>query len=147
MPDTLFENISSKISDFDAESSYYFLQDLIKYQQWHLYSSDDFGLDFVQELTKLFVTAHGHVNLVNIKQNSPNIFSPEPLGIFRYRMTAENFWQEIGYLNKYTGYIVEGAYWNNGFFYKVVDDKKVIQIKLYVDETTFIRYNYPVMSS
>lgn len=143
MSDDFFDVINSRISDFDAESSYHFLKNLFHHQNWHCYSSDNFGLSSLETLIRLFVRSHAHVNLVNTKQNSPNIFSLEPLGIFRYRMDSNNFWQEIGYLNKYIGYIVEGAYWSNGFFYKVIDEKKFVELKLCVDETTFIRYNYP----
>jgi len=41
------------------------------------------------------------------------------------------------------GYIVEGMYWSNGFFYRVKDKEKTIQLKLFVDSTTRYYHSYP----
>jgi hypothetical protein len=83
------------------------------------------------------------VFLAHLDPNSPTIWASAPLGIFRYRMDSNNFWQEIGYLDKIKGYIVEGSYWNNGFFYQVKDKENIIEMNLLIDDQTAIRYNYP----
>ena len=139
----LVDNISDKDSTFDSENSYYFLRDYILYKPWHVYSTRDYSFEIVSHLCRLFTAAHGQVFLTNLNSNSSTIWSSSPLGIFKYRMDANNFWQEIGYLNKIKGYLVEGAYWNNGFFYQVKDGKNLLEMKLFIDDQTSIRYNYP----
>jgi hypothetical protein len=139
----LVDIIDTKDSTFDSEDSYYFLRDYILYKPWHVYSTEHYSVEIVSHLCKLFTAGHGQVFLVHLDSNTPTIWSSAPLGIFRYRMDSNNFWQEIGYLNKIKGYIVEGAYWNNGFFYQVKDEKKLIEMKLFIDDQTSIRYNYP----
>jgi hypothetical protein len=41
------------------------------------------------------------------------------------------------------GYIVEGMYWDNGFFYLVRDQDKIIQSKMFIDLETKQRAAYP----
>lgn len=129
-------------ASFGAESSYYFLMFYQKYYDWNVYSSDVLGVDQVNKLILLYSALHGKVNISSKEESVLSIWSAQPLGTFRYRMDDKNYWQEIGYLNKINGYIVEGAYWNNGFFYRVVN-KSVIQSKLYIDDATMIGYSYP----
>lgn len=140
---SFYENISEELPSFDAESSFYFLKDYLCYKNWHLYSSTNYSFEIVEHLCKYFCSLHGQVFLTSNLDPTSTVWSSKPLGVFRYRMDKENFWQEIGYLNKITGYLVEGAYWANGFFYQVLDNKKIIELKLFVDENTSIRYNYP----
>ena len=140
---SLVDTIQSKESDFDCENSYFFLRDYILYKQWNVFSTKNYSFDIVSQLTKYFVDSHGQIFLSESTRNNSGIWSSFPLGIFRYRMDKNNFWQEIGYLDKIKGYIVEGAYWNNGFFYYVKDNKTIIEINLFVDDKTLIRYNYP----
>jgi hypothetical protein len=140
---SILDKISVEEALHDAESSYYFLKDYFSYTDWNLYSTKHYPSDLVLYLTKSFCTSHGQINLVNLQENANSIWSINPLGIFRYRMDSNNFWQEVGYLNKIDGYLVEGAYWNNGFFYQVIDNKNVLEINLFIDETTRIRYKYP----
>lgn len=136
------EQIMSKDSTFGAESSYYFLMFYQYYSDWNVYSSDEFGLPFVNELTNLYSSLHGKVNISSKEKSVLSIWSADPLGIFRYKMDKENYWKEIGFLNKIEGYLVEGAYWNNGFFYRVLE-KEIIQSKLFIDNATMISYSYP----
>ena len=139
----LVDSIENKDSSFDPENSYYFLRDYILYKPWHVYSTRDYSFDVVSHLSKLFTSSQGQVFLTELDPNSPTIWASAPLGIFRYRMDSNNFWQEIGYLDKIKGYIVEGAYWNNGFFYQVKDKQNTIEMNLFIDDQTSIRYNYP----
>jgi hypothetical protein len=138
----VFKDISSLNASFGAESSYYFLSLYQYHYNWNVYDSDVLGVDIVDKLTTLFTTLHAKVNISSQENSLLSMWSADPLGVFRYRMNSSNYWQEIGYLHKIVGYIVEGAYWNNGFFYRVVG-KDVIQIKLYIDDATMIGYSYP----
>lgn len=140
---SIFDSIKQTDATHDAESSFYFLKEYFFYTDWNVYSSKHYSSDVVTYLTKSFCLAHGQINLLSIEENSNSIWSINPLGVFRYRMDQNNFWQEVGYLNKINGYLVEGAYWNNGFFYQVTDNKNLIEINLFIDETTKIRYKYP----
>ena len=140
---SLVDTIKKAESNFDCENSYLFLRDYILYKQWNVFSTKNYSFDVISQLRKYFVDSHGQIFLSESTQNNSGIWSSAPLGIFRYRMDSNNFWQEIGYLNKIKGYIVEGAYWNNGFFYHVTDNEAIIEINLFIDETTLIRYNYP----
>ncbi|MDA0763600.1 MAG: hypothetical protein O3A39_04120 [Proteobacteria bacterium] len=140
---SLVDTIKKAESNFDCENSYLFLRDYILYKQWNVFSTKNYSFDVISQLRKYFVDSHGQIFLNESTQNNSGIWSSAPLGIFRYRMDSNNFWQEIGYLNKIKGYIIEGAYWNNGFFYHVTDNETIIEINLFIDETTLIRYNYP----
>jgi len=143
----MFINLLKKISEldpsFDEENSYFFLRDYISFFNWNIYSTKNYPFEIIEHITKLFTDAHGQISLNDLAQTSNSIWSSTPLGVFRYRMDENNFWRNIGYLNKIKGYIVEGAYWNNGFFYHVLDDTKVLEISLYINDSTMIRYNYP----
>ncbi len=140
---SLVDTIETAESNFDCENSYLFLRDYILYKTWNVYSTKHYSLDVVSHLTKSFADGHGQIFLNELTKTNSGIWSSSPLGIFRYRMDNNNFWQEIGYLNKIKGYIIEGAYWNNGFFYYVKDNKTIVEINLFVDDRTLTRYNYP----
>ena len=139
----LVDTISNKESSFDPEDSYYFLRDLILHQAWHVYSTKNYPTDIVEHLTKTFTAFQGQIFLTKVDPNSSTIWSSSPLGVFRYRMDNNNNWQDIGYLNKIKGNIVEGAYWHNGFFYQLKDNKDLVEINLYIDDQTSIRFDYP----
>lgn len=48
---------------------------------------------------------------------------------------------------KKPGYVVEGAYWSNGMFYQVREDKQedfeIYEISLYVDRLTQLTAKFP----
>jgi len=138
------ESVFTRDSNFSAEQSYYFLMFYQKYADWNTYDSNELGFDVVERLATMYLNLHGKINVSSREQSVLSIWSADPLGVFRYRMNDQNFWQEIGYLNKIKGYIVEGAYWNNGFFYRVFD-KSAVQLKLYVDDVTMRGYSYPLL--
>lgn len=143
MLNSIFDTLKDTEATHDSEASFNFLKEYIFYTNWNFYSSKHYSSDLVLYLVKSFCLAHGQINLLNLEKNANSIWSINPLGIFRYRMDSNNFWQEVGYLNKINGFLVEGAYWNNGFFYQVVDGKNVIEINLFIDENTKVRYKYP----
>lgn len=127
---------------FSAESSFYFLKFYQYYYDWNLYDSNAYGLYNVNSLINTFISLHGKINISSKENSTLSVYSPQPLGLFRYRMDSENSWKDLGYLNKIQGFLVEGAYWNNGFFYRVLDNN-VIESKLFIDDRTLISYSYP----
>ena len=139
----IFDTIMDQPASFDAETSYSFLREYRMYSDWNIYSTKNYASEIILHLARSFSLSHGQVNLIDLRETSESIWSINPLGVFRYRMDSNNSWQDVGYLNKIQGYLVEGAYWNNGFFYQVIDNKEVLEINLFIDETTRIRYNYP----
>jgi hypothetical protein len=138
-----FQSILEKDANFSAEDSYHFLMCYQFYTDWNVYDSDILGMDAVEQLVSLYCKFHGKINVSSRRKSVLSIWSGDPLGVFRYRMDSQNLWKEIGFLNRIQGYVVEGAYWSNGFFYRVMD-KLVIQLKLYIDDMTLIGYSYPL---
>jgi len=136
------ESILNKDANFSAEQSYYFLMFYQMHTNWNIYDSNEIGFEIVNQLATMYCNLHGKINISSKEKSVLSIWSADPLGVFRYRMDSQNFWQEIGYLNKIKGYIVEGAYWNNGFFYRVMN-KSIVQLKLYIDNVTMRGYSYP----
>lgn len=136
------DNFLSNEATFSSESSFYFLKFYQYYYDWSLYDSNVYGLEVVNNLINTFISLHGKINISSKEKSTLSIYSPQPLGLFRYKMDAENSWKDLGYLNKIKGFLVEGAYWNNGFFYRVLDNN-VIESKLFIDDRTLISYSYP----
>lgn len=136
------ESILAKDAVFGSESSYYFLMFYQFYLDWNVYDSNVLGIENTAQLASLYSSFHGKINISSKEKSVLSIWSADPLGTFRYRMDNQNYWKEIGFLNKIEGYIVEGAYWNNGFFYRVMNNS-IVQIKLYIDDATMIGYSYP----
>jgi len=140
--DSLYDCFEQE-STIDAESSYNFLRSYQFYKNWNVYDSDSFDLGNLIMICSLFCSLHGKVQVSSERESKLMSWSPKPLGHFRYRMTKENGWSEIGYMNKFIGYIVEGGYWSNGFFYRVMDKGDLKQLKLFVDDFTQVGYSYP----
>jgi len=136
------ESILGRDASLGAEQSYYFLMLYQMHLDWNVYDSNELGFGMVEQLASMYCNLHGRINVSSREKSMLSIWSADPLGVFRYRMDNKNFWQEIGYLNKIKGYVVEGAYWNNGFCYRVLD-KSVVQLKLYIDDVTMRGYFYP----
>lgn len=135
------------------EDSYFFLQEYQFLKNWWVYDSDTSGMSYVKTLLDTFVSFHGKI-LFSRKvtqhfaadQILPDYWSIIPLGTFGYKMVLNNGAQGFYLIDSVKiveGYIVEGAYWANGFFYSVRDNKEVIQVKLFVDDFTKVNYCYP----
>jgi hypothetical protein len=58
-------------------------------------------------------------------------------------MTNDNSWAEISRLDPNPGFLVQGAYWSNGFYYLVSNDDFLLEANLFVDLFTKEQYNYP----
>ncbi|NBP57695.1 hypothetical protein EBU71_14400 [bacterium] len=143
LSNNLLESLLDNEPSFGAESSFNFLRFYQFYYDWNVYDSNTFGFENVNTLVNTFVSLHGRVNISSKENSNLSIYSAQPLGLFKYKMNEQNQWKELGYLNKQIGYLVEGAYWNNGFFYRVLDKNVIIESKLYIDDRTLISYSYP----
>lgn len=123
------------------EESYRFLYYYQLSSPWYVYDSDILSKEFVIPLITSFVSFHGKILFPEKVGIDSSYWSPSPLGIFRF-LLQEDFSYNI--ISPYqVGYIVEGCYWSNGFYYSVYDSDNMIQAKLFVDEQTKLTYNYP----
>lgn len=126
------------------EDSYYFLQYYQSFQDWHIYDSDHLGVPTVQYLAEQFSTFHGKIPF--LKEQVPiddSFWSTIPLGFFRYKLLSDGSFGDAQSYSRSIGYIVEGPYWENGFFYVVRDQSDIKQIRLFVDSYTYRTRNYP----
>ena len=55
----------------------------------------------------------------------------------------KNMTIHTSFLKKQPGYIVEGIYWLNGFAYQVRNNKFLLEVNLFIDQETKVKYNYP----
>lgn len=139
-------------SSWNEEKSFDFLQFIYSYQNWYSYTTKELDKETVLRLTDIFSLSHGKI--IHPEHSSLDFWSIEPINVFRYRMTADQYFEKIRYANpKYNvdGYIVEGAYWSNGFYYQVIDDNisldnyvnEIHELNLFIDKATFQIQNYP----
>jgi hypothetical protein len=139
------EKISSLQPTIFEEDSYSFLIFYQTLKEWYVYDSNILGLDFVNSQINKFSLVDGRIPV--FKNVSSDVFSDYwssvPLGVIRYKLLED---MTCGLLNDYKktpGYIVEGMYWDNGFFYLVRDQDKIIQSKMFIDLETKHRAAYP----
>jgi hypothetical protein len=137
---SLLQKTSIIESSYDEEDSHYFLENIQKDQSWYLYSSRDYSIDQITSAIESFITLQATVKLKNELFN--NFWTPKPIGAFRYKMTNDNSWAEISKLDPNLGFLVQGAYWSNGFYYLVSNDDFLLEANLFVDLFTKEQYNY-----
>jgi hypothetical protein len=126
--------------------SFYFLS---KYEEAFpdciKYSSKDTDVNTDVSIATLFSTFHGRVKISQTSTDS--IASIIPIDVFRYKMLEDQSYYSVKTVpSQYKpGYIVEGAYWSNGMYYLVREEKpnSFIEINLYIDLYTKGIYNYP----
>lgn len=139
--------ISKKEATFDEEDSFHLLKDLQFYNQWFCYSSKEYPLSYIEELSNTFCLAHGMVSLSqdpsSIEDPSNYFWSSVPLGVFRYKMLEDGSWDNLTIFSKNKGFVVEGLYWLNGFCYLVRNNNFLLEVNLFIDKHTKIRYSYP----
>jgi hypothetical protein len=137
--------IKNQDSSYNEESSFYLLKDLQLHKKWFIYSSKSYPIALIQNMANLFCYSHG-MALVDPKAdiNDPKnyFWSSIPLGILRYKMLEDGSFAEVNMFDKRPGYIVESAYWVNGFVYQVRNNDFVLEVNLFIDEETKKRYNY-----
>lgn len=139
------EKLASLQPTLFEEESYSFLIFYQGLKTWYFYDSESLGLDFVNEQINKFSLLDGRIPF--LKNISSDLFedywSSVPLGVFRYKMLSDMSYALVSDYKKTPGYIVEGMYWDNGFFYLVKDQHKIIQSKMFIDIETKQRANYP----
>jgi len=125
------------------EDSYDFLQFYQFYYDWHVYDTLTHDYNLVYSLTENFINFHGKISFPEDLKLNDSYWSVYPLGVFKYKLLSDATCGHIADYDTRPGYLVEGMYWQNGFFYLVKDQNKVIQIKLFIDSDTKRNYAYP----
>ena len=136
---TLLQKTSIMDSSMDEEDSHYFLQVLLR-KNWNSYSSKNISIDEVSSAIDSFIMLHAAVDLFD--KLAMKIWTPKPVGVFRYSMDANLHWHYVLELNPFHGYLVQGAYWTNGFYYIVSHEDFLLEANLYIDDRTKEQYNY-----
>lgn len=126
-------------SSMDEEDSHFFLQSLIN-KNWNCYSSRDISIEQVTSAIESFVLLHALVDLPD--KLDLTFWTPKPVGVLKYVMDEQLGWHHILELNPFHGYLVQGAYWSNGFYYIVSYNDFLLEANLYVDDRTKEQYNY-----
>jgi|LakMenEpi03Aug12_release.lakeMendotaPanAssembly.Ray.scaffolds.fasta_scaffold964512_2 hypothetical protein len=140
------DNISQIEADYDEEESYSFLQYYQLAKDWYVYDSHELGIETVKHLSNQFLSFHGKIPFPQEKLPSEflkSYWSSLPIALFKFKLLADQSFYLVKSVKKVDGYIVEGAYWENGFCYIVRDDNKIIQVKLFLDKKTKEEYYYP----
>lgn len=138
MPD-IIQRISSLESTMDCEDSHYFLKRLQE-DSWHCYSSRDIAIDDVVAAIQSYTLFHAAVSFP--EKLISKFWTPIPVGVFRYVMDSNGDWKEISEFNPFPGYLVQGCYWTNGFYYIVSNKDFLLEANLFVDQQTKEQYNY-----
>lgn len=132
------------------EDSYFFLQEYQLLKNWHVYDSKQGDISNVKALVNDFASFHGKIPfstefIKHFKKDeiTQRYWSAIPLGIFCYKMLQNGYFDLLDSVKNEDGYIVHGAYWDNGFFYFVYDKNQIIQAKLFVDTETKKIHAYP----
>jgi len=141
--DFLIENISSIDPTLYEEDSFEFLSFYQSHKDWIIYDSTVNDFATVYHLTENFINFHGKIPFPQDFNIDDSYWSVYPLGIFKYKMLNTGLPYHVVPKNDKLGYIVIGMFWTNGFFYVVKDEKKIIQIKLFIDSNTKKYYSYP----
>jgi hypothetical protein len=136
---TLLQKTSILDSSLDEEDSHFFLQTLFN-KNWNCYSSKDIPIEEVTSAIESYVLLHAAVDMPD--KLGIKIWTPKPIGVFRYCMDAQLNWHHVLEINPFHGYLVQGAYWSNGFYYIVSYEDFLIEANLYVDDLTKEQYNY-----
>lgn len=132
------------------DESYFFLQDYQKIKKWFIYDSNKIDISTVKALVDKFVSFHGKIPFsTEVSQHFTKdqlvsrYWSTVPLGTFSYKMLSNGFYHLIDSVKDIPGYLVQGAYWDNGFVYMVKDKLEIIEIKLFIDHETKNIHAYP----
>jgi hypothetical protein len=136
---TLLQKTSILEPTLDEEDSHFFLNNLLK-KNFNEYSSRNISIEQVSSAIDSFILLHACVDLpdkLNMK-----FWTPKPIGTFRYCMDASLNWHHVLQYNPFDGYLVQGAYWSNGFYYLVSYEDFLLEANLYVDDRTKEQYNY-----
>jgi hypothetical protein len=136
---TLLQKTTILEPSMDEEDSHFFLYNLIR-KNWNSYSSEDISIEQVTSAIESFILLHARVDLPD--KLGMTFWTPKPVGVFRYVMDANFGWHPILELNPFDGYLVQGAYWSNGFYYIVSYQDFLLEANIHVDDRTKQQYNY-----
>ena len=81
------ETISNLEANWYEEDSYGFLLEN-QFGDWHIYDSDQIGLDAAKALANNFMAFHGTVYFPQKNELVETFWTPIPLGVFRYKMLS-----------------------------------------------------------
>lgn len=127
-------------SDYDEEDSHFFLQTMQARNDWFSYSSKEYPIDDVISAIETYIMLHATVDLSAVLQGK--FWTPKPVGGFRYKMTEDGSWASVVDYKPVPGFLVQGAYWSNGFYYLVSNGDFLLEANLFVDLFTKEQYNY-----
>jgi len=129
-------------SSFYEDESCSFLTFYQSFKEWIVYDSDSIGLPTVYKLAEKFINFHGTIDFPEDMVVKDSYWTTVPLGIFKYKMLSDGSPYIFDSIYK-DGYLVEGMYWSNGFFYTVKNKSTIVQIKLFIDSSTKFSHSYP----
>jgi len=140
------------IPKWNEEKCFNFLSYYISYKDWLCYGTKFHNKQYVLEMTDLYTLTHARID--HPLKEGFDFWSTVPINIFRYKMLSSGQWDYVNYPHpddNEMGYIVEGAYWTNGFYYQVLleDDEqdnyieKIVQLNLFMDKRSHQLYAYP----
>jgi hypothetical protein len=136
---TLLQKASIIESSYDEEDSHYFLENIQK-DIWYSYSSKEYPIDTITSAIESFISHQATVDLPD--QAIKRFWTQKPIGAFRYKMLQDGSWASISSYDKTPGFLVQGSYWTNGFYYLVSNQDFLIEANLYIDLFTKEQYNY-----
>lgn len=121
-------------------------------KDWFVYSSKTMRKDAALFLADLFSMSHGRI--AHPEKPDFDFWSIPPINIFRYKLLKNGNYDLLYYPHaRYNddGFIVEGAYWSNGYIYQVRNQElnkdnyldEVLEINLFIDKKTKTIYDYP----
>lgn len=133
----------------DESDSYYFLAEYYKEKILHfIYRYPAYPYSEIANLVNNYTFFCSKVkDLKTDKSYSSNI----PVGFFRFMLQEDMTWAPYYTVRRKPGYVVEGAYWSNGMFYQVREDKEqefeTYEVTLMIDPLTQKMYSFPILES
>jgi len=113
---------------------------------YYHYSSNEYGLKKVLDLSTTFSLLHARVQISINKGFNQTINSSIPLDVLRYKMLSDGSCYNLSRIPSVykPGYIVEGVLWTNGFYHLTRQEgsKDILDIHFYVDQYTRDLHNY-----
>lgn len=136
-------------STLDESDSYYFLAQYFQEKVLHfIYRYPAYSYDDIANLVNNFTF---FCSKVKDTQTGKSYSSNIPVGFFRYILLEDMTWAPYYAVRRKPGYVVEGAYWSNGMFYQVREDKdkdfEVYEVTLMIDPLTQKMYSFPLLES
>lgn len=146
------KSLTSLQSEWDELKSYDFLELYSGCKDWYCYSTKELDLQIVLALADLFCLTHGRI--AHIEVDSLDYWSVRPINIFRFKLLDDGSCDYLSYANpnyNKDAFIVEGAFWSNGFFYQVLRQDAnpnnyidhLVELNLLIDKRTMLMQGYP----